>query len=366
MITHYSPIRVFGYTDRAADSGTLSPGLPCILRLVTGKRPQLAVLVASSLLLLACQPDIRPGDSNQVVMEGTADGANWNAENFFETATVEEVTDFLEAGADLEARTGYEGATPLHWAARVNGNPAVIAALLQAGANLEARDDIGRTPLHMAVGFNELAVIAALLQAGADLEARTDRGWTPLHVAAGFKDPDAMAALDGALSPPPPPGVARYYSPFYGTETIGSNENPAVIAALLQAGADLEARTDRGWTPLHAAAGFKDPAVIAALLKAGADLEVRTDEGLSPLHVATSWNDNPAIVAALLEAGANPEAARTEREATPQAAGNENSVRDRFDLDLILNIAAGVILAGVVLGMLYVIVWFVLMLIAES
>ncbi|MCE2558139.1 MAG: ankyrin repeat domain-containing protein, partial [Acidobacteria bacterium] len=151
------------------------------------------------------------------------------------------------------------------------------------------------------------------------------------------------------------------------------------IAALLEAGANLELRTDQGLTPLHVAVVFnKNPAIIAALLEAGANLEARTDRDWTPLHAATSSNENPVVVAALLDAGADPNARTKEGETARQLASDNEALSntdvywrlahateddragpsgvsffDRFDPDVILNIAAGVILAGVVLGVLY-------------
>ena len=53
-------------------------------------------------------------------------------------------------GAELEARDE-DGNTPLHWAAaKYNENPAVVQVLLAAGAELEVRDKDGVTPLHRA------------------------------------------------------------------------------------------------------------------------------------------------------------------------------------------------------------------------
>ena len=67
----------------------------------------------------------------------------------------------------------------------------------------------------------------------------------------------------------------------------GIYDNPAVIAALVDAGADLKARTEDGLTPLHWAARATDnPAVIAALVDAGADLKARTENGLTPWDYA--------------------------------------------------------------------------------
>ena len=56
-----------------------------------------------------------------------------------------------------------------------------------------------------------------------------------------------------------------------------------MVAVLLAAGADLEARAEGGATPLHEAARFSEtPAVVAALLDAGADPAARDAEGRTP------------------------------------------------------------------------------------
>ena len=112
----------------------------------------------------------------------------WNTEEFFETATVEEVTACLATGADVGARDD-NLITPLHWAAWSSRSSAVIDVLIAAGADLEARNDAGRTPLHNAASNDNVAVFAALLAAGADLEAGdSEFGATALHLVAAFND----------------------------------------------------------------------------------------------------------------------------------------------------------------------------------
>ena len=76
------------------------------------------------------QPAIDDGRNSSSSQEGEAVSSceQWNTEEFFRTATVEDVTACLAAGADVAARTE-DGHTPLHQAAFVNENPAVVQAL---------------------------------------------------------------------------------------------------------------------------------------------------------------------------------------------------------------------------------------------
>ncbi|MCY4109411.1 MAG: ankyrin repeat domain-containing protein, partial [Chloroflexi bacterium] len=67
----------------------------------------------------------------------------------------------------------------------LGGEPAAVTALLDRGADIEAKVDNGLTALHLAVREGEdPAVVRLLLDYGADIEAREDDfGWTPLHMA---------------------------------------------------------------------------------------------------------------------------------------------------------------------------------------
>ena len=86
----------------------------------------------------------------------------------------------------------------------------------------------------------------------------------------------------------------------------GFNTEPAVIALLLDRGANIAARDDNGLMPLHkAAVNNTEPAVIALLLDRGANIAARDDDGLTPLHVAAVTNTEPAAIALLLDRGAD-------------------------------------------------------------
>ena len=106
---------------------------------------------------------------------------DWNTLEFFEVATVDDVTACLATGADVHARSD-DGHTPLHWAADVNASPAVLEALLDSGADMQAQAaGDGHTPLHEASGNPELGMIEYLLQSGEDPETVATDGATLLH-----------------------------------------------------------------------------------------------------------------------------------------------------------------------------------------
>lgn len=76
------------------------------------------------------------------------------------------------------------GRTPLHMAA-ASGNAYVVHWLILHGADLDARNNAGGTPLHT-LAYSDQAPDAArvLVENGADIHAKDCDGWTPLHKAA--------------------------------------------------------------------------------------------------------------------------------------------------------------------------------------
>ena len=56
-----------------------------------------------------------------------------------------------------------------------------VRLAINFGADLEAKDKDGWTPLHMASERNYIEIAELLIEMGADVEAKDDKGWTPLH-----------------------------------------------------------------------------------------------------------------------------------------------------------------------------------------
>ena len=90
----------------------------------------------------------------------------------------------IEAGADIEVNDIAEGRSPLMHAVRT-GKLESVAALLTAGANVKAIDNDYATALHVGAGSNNVSIdkIKLLVESGADLNAKNKAGETPLELA---------------------------------------------------------------------------------------------------------------------------------------------------------------------------------------
>ncbi len=169
-----------------------------------------------------------------------------------------------------EEELSERGMTSLHWAVQHDPNPELIALLLDRGADIEATDRHGGTPLHHAAGKAHEKVARLLLTRGAKVDATNDRGATPLHVAC-------------------------------------RNDSENVAELLLERGADIEATCGFGVTPLHHAARKGHENVARLLLDRGADIEATCSLGGTPLHHA-AWKGREKGAELLLDRGADIEA----------------------------------------------------------
>jgi ankyrin repeat protein len=115
---------------------------------------------------------------------------------------VAQVRSRLAAGAAVDGRTP-DGFTPLQLAAYF-GAPAAAAELIGAGADLNsvAANPMRIQPLHAAAAGRHGDVAGLLIDAGAEVNAKQNHGWTPLHSAAANGDGELVDRLVAAGADP--------------------------------------------------------------------------------------------------------------------------------------------------------------------
>ena len=191
----------------------------------------------------------------------------------------------------------YDG---LHQAA-YEGDLATIRALATRGADLEARDGFGRTPLHVAAYASRPAALRALVEAGADLGAFENQSYDVVTIASVADDLDV---LDAAIALGADPGLVT--SPYEGTALIAASHlgHHAVVARLVAAGAPLDHVNNLDWTALLEAVILGDGGpdhveTVRILVEAGADRTIADRAGMTPLDHARARGYDRII--ALLE-----------------------------------------------------------------
>ncbi len=169
--------------------------------------------------------------------------------------------------------------TPLEEAAKHN-HPAIVKLLLAHGADpFHAQAISGMIPFHWSYHFPE--VMEVFLDAGVPIDVRDKFGKTALHQAAIFGTmldslrKQGMSEDDEFMVEP-----KRYRK---------------AVERLIERGADINARDDRGETPFHLACHDGSREYLQYFLDHGADPDIRTDEGKIPLDYAEERNNCDGI-----------------------------------------------------------------------
>jgi ankyrin repeat protein len=168
----------------------------------------------------------------------------------------EAVNLLLDMGMDVNAPGFSEsellrGRTSIYFAI-LSQSPEMIRLLIERGATLDVSDGGGNTPLHWATMNCAPEVIEVLLDAGADIDAVDARQWTPL-----------MQVVFHVL--------------------VKKDVHSACVRLLLDRGANVNARAERGKTALMLAAGHGYTELVTLLLDGGADIDATDEYGFTAL-----------------------------------------------------------------------------------
>ncbi len=159
--------------------------------------------------------------------------------------------------------------------------------LIKSGVNVNLQNDVGNTPLHLAIKNNTHKVIKSLIDLKADVNIKNNEQETPLHIAI-------------------------------------QNSPPSIVEMILNAGADKEATDQNGETAIHLAARCKFPKILQTLVEDGANVKTQNTNGQTALHIAASniYTENIYI---LTDKGGDIEAKDNQNQAvTHMAAMSKN------------------------------------------
>ena len=173
---------------------------------------------------------------------------------------------------DLEGR-----ACPAMWA-----DPAVCQVLSDVGADIETKDDMGRSPLHWACRSGALDVVKLLVKASAEVRATDNEGYTCLMCASHHGHTETVRYLVGLKD------VDVNHISDDGRSALVSavrQEHADVVKVLIDAGADIERKGDDGRSLLVASSANLQ--IVKMLVKAGAGVRATSNEGNTCLIFAT-------------------------------------------------------------------------------
>ena len=285
---------------------------------VRGKFEKIVLREILREIRLFAQPDKAGAEKNPPLCAADIDlmtAAFWG--------TPEDLAPILARGADVNARSGAFGFTPLIFASIWNYASA-SKFLIENGADVNAKSVDGNTALMFAIKTCDWDMVVTLVEMGARLNDASASGYTPI-----------MHAINSGC----------------GTD---------LLKFLIQRGADVNAKDKDGNTPLNAFADL-DFDKAEALLNAGANVNDMDADGRTPLDVILDceWGDRQSVIRLLLARGADPSLLivpeKTKEEETEEGIAGEFSkyglkTRARFG-DIFADNDAAVIAKAVTEGL---------------
>jgi ankyrin repeat protein len=232
----------------------------------------------------------------------------------------------VEHGADTNAEHKDGAETPLHLAS-YHLEAKLVLMFLDHGANINVKDNWGRTPLHRVLEARDycdddrFGVAQLLIERGADVNAHDEDPKTPLHLASYFPDLSLVRMLlDYGAIINAKDGWGR--TPLHRVleaQDYSVADRFGVAQLLVERGADVNAQDEDHDTPLHLASHVLEAKLVRMLLDHGAKVNAEDNQGRTPLHRvpgprSLSDEDCFSVVRLLVDRGADVNAGHKDHE----------------------------------------------------
>ena len=208
----------------------------------------------------------------------------------------------IDNGADVDAKDD-NGKTALILAT-MGGRTDMVDLLIKADADMDAKSNYGNTAMMMACDRGDTDIVRLLIDNGADMDAKDNHGYTAMMIAiemgySSHKDILSLLVYNGAdVDAKDNDGSTALMSAV-------SNGQTEIVDLLLNDGADVNAADSDGQTALMFACEEEHKDIVRLLIEKGADPTLKDDEDRTAFTIATSKN-NMGITLLLSKANRRP------------------------------------------------------------
>ena len=188
------------------------------------------------------------------------------------------------------------GRTALFWAAQ-RGDTATVSRLLMEGADPRIADNRGSTPLHCGVTESSGQIVDALLDAGAEIDARDHLGRTAVMEAIRCRESqvEVLKKLFEATPHTKDRNLPGHAMPQVIAQPTPVKRNIASTGGQNQEEVTVNARAIYDRTPLMSAVGGKAHKTLEHLLERGADCSLLDNDNRSILHIAADYGNSKCL-----------------------------------------------------------------------
>ena len=188
-----------------------------------------------------------------------------------------------------------EDKTTQFFNAVMKGKIRAIHSFIKEGVDVNEKNEVGDTLLHIATGYNDYKIVRLLIENGANINAKDGHDQTPLHVACkvnhGWGD-NSLKLLKLLISAGAEVN-AKNGDGNTSLHVVAGNYNEKIVRFLIENGANVDAKNENDEIPLHWAANID---IAKILIAKGADVNAQNKEGKTPFDFACTRKDEYATL----------------------------------------------------------------------